>query len=59
MFKKLPRIGKITIAIAFNKNTIVIDNNTSWGLAFIIGATAAIAVPPHIAAPAESKNAIL
>ena len=31
---------------------------SSWGLALIIGATAAIAVPPQIAAPAESKKAI-
>ena len=31
--------------------------SNSWGFAFMIGATAAIAVPPQIAAPDESRNA--
>ena len=50
-------IGKKIIAIAFNKKTIVIATKSSWGFALIIGATAAIAVPPQIAAPDDNKNA--
>ena len=45
------------IAIAFNKKTIVRAMSNSWGLALIIGAMAAMAVPPQIAAPDEIKNA--
>ena len=45
------------IAIAFNKKTIVRAISNSWGLALIIGAMAAMAVPPQIAAPDEIKNA--
>ena len=45
------------IAIAFNKKIIVRAMSNSWGLALIIGAMAAMAVPPQIAAPDEIKNA--
>lgn len=45
------------IAIAFNKKIIVRAISNSWGLALIIGAMAAMAVPPQIAAPDEIKNA--
>ena len=46
---------KKNIAIAFKKKTIVTAEKTWSGLAFIIGATAAIAVPPQIADPAVNK----
>ena len=40
-------------------NTIVNETISSDGFALIIGATATIAVPPHIAAPLESSIVIL
>ena len=42
--------------MAFNKNTIVIAVVNSSGLAFIEGATEAIAVPPQTAVPDASKK---
>ena len=42
--------------MAFNKNTIVIAEVNSSGLAFIEGATEAIAVPPQTAVPYASKK---
>ena len=45
------------MANAFSKKTMVIAMSSSWGFALMIGATAAIAVPPQIAAPDDSKKA--
>ena len=36
---------------------MVIAISNSWGFAFMIGATAAIAVPPQMAAPDDNKKA--
>ena len=47
----VPTKGNITTAKAFNKKIIAIEDASSSGLAFMIGAKAAIAVPPHIAVP--------
>ena len=41
--------------MAFSKKTILSVVVKSSGLALIAGATAAIAVPPHIAVPEASK----
>ena len=48
---QFPNKGKITTAMAFKTKIIVKDINNSFGFGFIMGATAAIAEPPHIAEP--------
>ena len=53
--KTVPTKGNITTAKAFNKKIIAIEDPNSSGLAFMMGAKAAIAVPPQIAAPEANK----
>ena len=43
-------------ATAFRKNTVASATDTSWLLARIAGATAAIALPPHIAVPTVTSS---
>ena len=54
--KKSYASGKINTATAFKINTIVSAAVTSFGWAFITGATDAIAVPPQMAVPDAIKK---
>ena len=52
----VPIKGKTIIAIKFKRKIIAIEEARSSFFDSIIGANAAIAVPPHIAVPAINKS---
>lgn len=59
MDNKCPRTGNINRAIELSKNMILRDIDVSSSSASMIGVIAAIALPPHIAVPEETKMLVL
>ena len=47
--------GKINNAKAFNINIVAMEIDISLSFDLVIGATAAMALPPHIAVPADIR----
>ena len=55
MFRDAPIIGKVSEAIEFRTKTVPSETAISSWLALVIGAIAAITLPPQIAVPADMR----
>ena len=55
----VPIAGNVSKATEFSTKTVPSETAISSWLALVIGATAAMALPPQMAVPAEMRNEIL